>query len=407
MNDIRHKLKPFYCLIVVSMSYLLANFHRQSMAIMVPHLVESLGINNAQIGILGAIVFYIYGLTQIPYGYLCGKIGGVKVIQFSLIFLVIGSYVFGRADSYIELFIGRLLIGFAVSGFYVPGLNLIRQWFDIRVYSFYIGIFLAIGNIGSLLSTSPYEFLLSNYTIPEIYLAFTIFTVFLVFLSLFLYEEKMDIKLVKDQDEKENKEFIKFFVVLSIFGLMYYSSRQAFISLWGTSYFMTNFNYDLRIASFLMMVISIGGIVFTPLAGKIADKYGRFTALLYLSIATAGFWIIAAIIPKNTPFIIVVFIAFWIGALNISTIANAFTMISDYSTKKHASLFVGFLNATNFFGSAFFMQALGVVFENRKMTSGIFTIVLLSFALLILISLYATYLMKKRLDKSITNSDNL
>ena len=82
-------------------------------------------------------------------------------------------------------------------------------------------------------------------------------------------------------------------------------------------------------------------------------------------------------------------------------------MISDYSTKKHASLFVGFLNATNFFGSAFFMQALGVIFENTKMTPGVFTRVLMTFALLILVSLYATYLMKKRLDKSITNSDNL
>lgn len=405
MNKVRYKGKAYFCLIVVSLAYLWANFHRQSMAVMAPFLMESLNISTSQVGNLGSIIFYIYGLTQIPFGYFSRKYGGTRVIQFSLICLVIGSFIFGQSNTYRELLIGRLIIGFAVSGFYVPSINLIRQWFDIREFGFYMGLFLSIGNIGALLSTTPYEILLSNYSLPYIYNILSIIALVLVVASFFLYEDKSILKKIKIEDSEEKLPFgfMNFYIMLSLYGLAFYGSRQAFISLWGFSYYTSALGYDLRTGSFLMMLISIGGIVFTPLAGKIADKIGRFNALVKQSIVTAILWIILAIIPKDTPFPIMVFLAFWIGALKISTVANAFTALTDYATNKTRSLLVALLNTTNFFGSAILMQAMGFLFEGRDIDLDIFRRIFIVFGVLIFITIIGLNISKKKMDKNLPN----
>lgn len=382
--------KSIFSLIVIGLSYLLANFHRQSMAIMAPFLVESLNISNSQIGLLGAIVFYIYGLTQIPLGFLTSKYGGRKIIQVCLVLLIIGSFFFGRAKTFSELLLGRFLIGLAVSGYYVPGLHLIRQWFDVRSLSFYLGIYLAIGNVGSLLSTSPYEILLNNFSISSIYWGFIVFTFILLIASLFLEDEKIFGKkvAVKDANEEKNPYFTWFFISLLFYGLTSYGARQAFFSLWGPLYYTDYLGLDLTRASFLMMVMSIGGIVYSPISGKVADKIGRHKALVIQSLLIALLWLVSAFLPQDTPFILVLFLALIIGALNITTISNAFTTLTDYAPVAFTSVFVGVFNAFNFFGSAFYMQGLGKFFDARGSSPETFSTALLIFFFSIVVAVF-------------------
>lgn len=382
--------KSIFSLIVIGLSYLLANFHRQSMAIMAPFLVESLNISNSQIGLLGAIVFYIYGLTQIPLGFLTSKYGGRKIIQVCLVLLIVGSFFFGRAKTFSELLLGRFLIGLAVSGYYVPGLHLIRQWFDVRSLSFYLGIYLAIGNVGSLLSTSPYEILLNNFSISSIYWGFIVFTFILLIASLFLEDEKISGKkvAVKGENEEKNPYFTWFFISLLFYGLTSYGARQAFFSLWGPLYYTDYLGLDLTRASFLMMVMSIGGIVYSPISGKVADKIGRHKALVIQSLLIALLWLVSAFLPKDTPFILVLFLALIIGALNITTISNAFTTLTDYAPVAFTSVFVGVFNAFNFFGSAFYMQGLGKFFDARGSSPETFSTVLLIFFFSIVVAVF-------------------
>ncbi|MDO5028850.1 MAG: MFS transporter [Bacillota bacterium] len=398
--------KSIFSLMVIAMAYLLANFHRQSMAIMAPFLVEKLGISNSQIGLLGAIVFYIYGLTQIPLGFLLAKFGGRKIIQICLVLLIVGSFFFGRAENFTQLLIGRFLIGLAVSGYYVPGLHLIRQWFDLRHLSYYLGIYLAIGNIGSLLSTSPYEFLLKRFSIPSIYWGFIAFTFLLLLASLFLEDEKIVGKKVesKDQDKALPPYFWGFFISLLFYGLSSYGARQAFFSLWGPLYYTDFLGLDMTRASFLMMVMSIGGIIYSPLSGKLADKIGRHKALLIQSLMIAFFWLLLAFLPRTTPYSLVLVLAFVIGALNITTISNAFTSLTDFAPPALASIFVGIFNAFNFFGSALYMQGLGKYFDYKGSNTQTFSTALLMFfisivAIVLLNSFFYKKMAKAKVDK--------
>lgn len=406
MNNSNKKNNPIVFLVIISLAYLWANFHRQSMAVMAPFLSDSLGITEGQIGTLGSIIFYIYGLTQLPIGYFSSKFGPSRVIQFSLICLVIGTFIFGKSSTYTELLFGRLFIGFAVSGFYVPSLDLIRKWFGAKHFSYYLALFLSIGNIGALLSTTPYEILLSNFPIDKIYLVLTLVSVLLVVLSFALKEENInrynpDIEEV--MDTRLPKGFFVFYLMISLYGLAFYGSRQAFISLWGTTYYQSVFGYNIRNASILMMAISIGGIILSPISGRIADKYGRFKTLIVQNFLTCLLWGICAILPSSTPFLLNLFLAFWIGGLKISTVSHSFALITDYGTDKTRSLLTALLNATNFLGSGLMMQGLGFMFEGIELGRDIFMKVLLTFAFSIFITNILMVVSKKRMDKFLPN----
>ena len=403
MGRIVDRKRAVFCLVVVAMGYFWTNFHRQSMAVLAPYLIEEMGITTSQVGTLGSIMFYIYGLTQIPFGLIADKYGSKRIIEVCMVSMVIGTYIFGHAENYTQLMIGRLITGFAVSGIYVPSLSMIRGWFDIRVYSTYLGIHMAVGNLGSVLSTTPFEILLSNFEIKTLYNAFAIAVLILSIASFFLYEEprpKIKRTVEKTKDPKE-KYFYFFLGAISMLGLIYNGARQAFQSLWGTTYYISVFNYSVRNASILMMLFSVGGIFFSPIAGRIADKSGRFSALIKMAIFTSIVWLIVGITPANSNYLITGLLAFLLGGANSSTMQNAFTTLGDYAKPHQRSLISAILNTLSFFGSAIFTQSLGIIFEGATMGHTTFLIVFAVFAVLILVASMIAMFAKTNLDKNL------
>lgn len=403
------KKRSVFSLIVVMFAYFLTNFHRQSMAVLSPIFMEELGLSTSQVGLLGSMTFYVYGFTQIPFGLFADKHGSKKVIQICLFTLIAGTYFFAHGKSFAMLIIGRLLIGFSISGFFVPSLTLIRGWFDVREYGFYLGLFMASGNLGSVMSTTPLEVLISKFSYINVLNGFVLLTVILAITSLSLYEVKLPVLKKRKKEERggTSKEFKIFLFTLCLLSLFYNGARQSFQSLWGTSYYTEVFGFTLRRASVFMMLFSIGGIFFNPIAGKIADKTGRFNALIKLATLTAVFWILMGITPPSAPVFVIFIVALILGSLNSSTIQNSFTTISDYATADNRSLVSAIINTFGFLGPAVFTHGLGVAFENTTLNQMTFLIVYSVFAVLILIAVVLNIFTKNSLDQSleISNKD--
>lgn len=300
------------------------------------------------------------------------------------------------------LILGRLLIGFAISGFFVPSLTLIRGWFDIREYGFFLGLFMASGNLGSVMSTTPFEVLVSKYNYTTVLNGFTIATVILAISSLMLEEVKVPVMKKIDKSKGKTPKELKIFVfTLGVLSVFYYGARHSFQGLWGTSYYTEVFGFSLRRASLFMMLFSIGGIFFNPIAGKIADKTGKFNTLVKLGILTAIFWILMGITPPSAPIFIVFIITFILGSLNSSTIQNSFSTISEYATAENRSFISAIINTFGSLGSAVFTQGLGIVFESKSMDYVTFLIVFSLFAVFILLAIALNIYTKTNLDKSL------
>lgn len=396
---ISEKKKKIFSLFVIASAYFWSNFHKLSMSVLAPHLVQKYNISMTQIGQLGSILFFIYAILQIPLGKLADKFGGKIIFKFELLFLTVGTFIFATANSYPKLLIGRFLIGLSIAGFYIPGINLITKWFDIKDYGFYTGIFLSFGLIGALFSSAPLEFLISKFSFESIFLIFAILAGIDFVLVFFIDPGKKDLEEENKKEVTIPKPLLRFAIFCGFYGLVFLGSRQAFSGTWANAYYTSIFKMDNRDSSLMLMLFSIGGIVTAPFAGKSADKFGRYKTLIMMTFITAGLWIFMAFMNFSTPIFFKLFVTFFLGGFSNVGISIIFSVLLKYTNEKNRSTINGIVNSFSIMGASIFTQLLGIVFEGRELNQNTFFKIFMLFSILIIFTISMLMQEKKKLDK--------
>lgn len=399
MNTTIDNRRSFIYLLIISIAYILTNFHRASLSVLAPFLEESMNVTIGQIGLLGSILFYIYGFFQLPLGFLSDKYGGKIIIQVSAFLLIIGSLIFAVADDFKSLLIGRIVISIGISGFYIPSMNLIRQWFDVRFYGFYLGLYLSLGYVGSLFASIPLDFLLNKYSIKSIYYVLTLVALITAIGSFFLKENKIEPSKNKKKGKGFTKEFSIFLLAICVYSLIFNGARQAFQAVWANIYYIEVFGFTSLMASLMLMIFNIGGIVFSPIVGRIADRKGNYQVLMAVTFSLAIFWLVIGFTPVSSPYLLIAIFALILGALNSTGMQNVFTMVGEYTADDIRSSSAAIINSVSYFGSAIFSQVMGATFNGVEMNHSVFLKVYIAFSLLLLFSLLPVYFGKKYIDK--------
>lgn len=133
----------------------LSQFFRSSNGVIAPEMMHELNVDAHAIGLSSGAFFVIFAVLQIPLGVLFDRYGPRCVVSGMLVFAVIGSAVFGLADSLGLLVAGRFLIGLGFAGGMVGSLVILSRWLDPIDFTRAMTILFASANIGSLLATSP------------------------------------------------------------------------------------------------------------------------------------------------------------------------------------------------------------------------------------------------------------
>ena len=393
-----------FFLFIIGSGYGLANFHRSSMAVLSPYLASELGITSSQLGTLGSITFLTYGMAQIPIGLISDKIGSKKVIISSSIAMAIGTIIFALAKDFKSLLIARTIIGFAVSGFFVPGLSLVRQWFDIRRVGFFTSLFTAQGSIWTLMSYTPLELGLDRFNFRSVFIAIAVLNLLLAFGTFFIKEEKINYKDISgDRSSTLTKEYIWFLVSIALFGMAFNGARQAFQSQWATTYYTNVFGYDLIRASGLLTIFTMTGIITGPIIGRITGIIGNYKTFISLGLFSVVMWIVFALAPASLPFGVVVVLTILLAASLIGTMTQAFTTLGDYSPLHFATLATGIVNTSNFIGSAFYTKVIGNSLEQAAEGANVFKYIFMAFGLAVLLTSIFIINRKNKLDKSLDN----
>ena len=79
--------------------FLMSQFYRVSSAIIAPDLSRDLGLNSKELGLLGAIFFYVFALVQPPLGLLLDRIGARISMAALNSIAVLGAIIFAHAGS--------------------------------------------------------------------------------------------------------------------------------------------------------------------------------------------------------------------------------------------------------------------------------------------------------------------
>ena len=126
-----------------------------------PLLTSDFGLGAAEIGLLASVYFLVFAGTQIPIGVLLDRYGPRRVQSVLLVMAVGGAALFGNADSFVELLLGRALMGLGVAAALMAGLKAIVVWFPRDRVALLNGGMIMLGSLGAITATTPTDWLLN------------------------------------------------------------------------------------------------------------------------------------------------------------------------------------------------------------------------------------------------------
>jgi predicted MFS family arabinose efflux permease len=141
--------------------YYLSFLFRTINASISPVLASDFGLGAAETGLLASVYFLVFAGAQIPIGVLLDRYGPRQVQSVLLVIAVGGATLFGNADSFVELLVGRAMIGLGVAASLMAGLKAIVVWFPRDRVAFVNGGMIMLGSLGAVTATTPTDWLLS------------------------------------------------------------------------------------------------------------------------------------------------------------------------------------------------------------------------------------------------------
>jgi predicted MFS family arabinose efflux permease len=123
-------------------------------------LVSDFGLGAAETGLLASVYFLVFAAAQIPIGVLLDRYGPRRVQSVLLVIAVGGATLFGNANSFAELLVGRAMIGLGVAASLMAGLKAIVVWFPRDQVAFVNGGMIMLGSLGAVTATAPTDWLL-------------------------------------------------------------------------------------------------------------------------------------------------------------------------------------------------------------------------------------------------------
>ena len=98
-----------------TLGYFLSYFYRSANAVLAKDLSQDLGLGPAELGLMTSLFYLAFAAAQLPLGSLLDRFGPRVVTPALLLLAALGSLVFGLAQGFATLALGRALIGVGLS----------------------------------------------------------------------------------------------------------------------------------------------------------------------------------------------------------------------------------------------------------------------------------------------------
>jgi len=339
--------------------YFLSFLFRTINASISPALVSDFGLNAAQTGLLASVYFLVFAGAQLPIGALLDRYGPRRVHSVLLVIAVGGATLFGNAESFAELLLGRAMIGLGVAASLMAGLKAIVIWFPKERIALVNGCMIMLGSLGAVTATAPTDWLMALIgwrNLFEILTVATLTTAGLIYL------------VVPERDTSPNSSATseKRLTLRSIFSDPRFlriaplsatciGSSWALQSLWAASWLADVEGFDRQSMIDQLFIMAIGISLGALLLGTTADRLRkRGMATEVLLAAVGGLFILAElalVLRVPLPSIMHWSVVAVVGAATVLSYA----IIADYFPLEIAARANGALNLVHF-GWAFVVQ---------------------------------------------------
>jgi len=170
--------------------YVLAVFHRSSLAVAGLAATDRFHISASQLATFAMLQLLVYAGMQIPVGLLVDRFGSRTVLSCGAVVLTLAQIGFAFADSYPAALVARVFVGMGDAMTFICVLRLVSSWFPRRRIPLVSQLTGNIGQLGALAAAVPMTWALGHLGWTRAYLVAALLgPVLLVALRLILHDE--------------------------------------------------------------------------------------------------------------------------------------------------------------------------------------------------------------------------
>lgn len=364
-------------------AYACIYFGRVNLSVAIPYIQEAFQLNKGQVGLIGSLFFWIYGIGQLINGYIGDKVSSKLFIFIGLLVTALANIFFGLTSAFAFMLLFWAVNGYFQSILWGPVAKTLSLWYPYEKQSGIIiaistsmvgGYMLSWGLSGQILSRMNWRWV---FLIPGMVIfAFS----FIWFLGVKNRPEDVGLESpnihIKSQLEKSDKtEYISmslwsvicktklWFVVIACFaqGII-----KEGIGLWAPSFIMETQNLDIKSATSLILFIPIMNFFGMMMAGWLNKKFKYQEKLTTITLFALGIIMIIGLINFGK---LGVGAALIFLGLSSAAMYGANTMLlgvipMSFAKYNKVSSVAGFLDFCSYLASGFAAFITGIIVKN-------------------------------------------
>lgn len=392
--------------------YFFSIFQRVGIAVIALDLMNEFSADASVVGLMSSMYFFPYALAQIPVGIMLDRIGIRRTILYLSIVACLGTLLFATSSSIYLLGLGRALVGFGVGGYYVSSLKALAVWFRPERFATLTGALTSIGNIGSLVATSPLALLTLTIGWRGSFLIVFAFMLFFTALAWGVIRDKEDeCYRSRGSISSDLKTILtdRRFLALTLVPLFVYGFFISFQGLWGGPFLMDVYGMSKSEAASLLLFIGIGFMFLGPVAGFASDKMEKRKPILVAGVSLSlAFWVILALLGNAlTP--VTIALTFLLLGVGFAFTNIYMTIAKELFNPQIYGTSMASFNVFAFIGAGFFQYLMGVLLSATHGGARVFEAYQLIFALgvaLVSVSLLSSLASRETFRKPVQCEDH-
>ena len=322
-----------------------------------------------QFSLLGAINLYAYAMFQVPLGIITDRVGIKKVVTWSIILCILGTYLLITTHNLYLAYASRFLTGLGSGCALMIALKIVSDYLPVGRRGLLIGSTLTIGTIGPIIAGTSLVTFLKDNSWRDLLLIIDFMGLILLlitFLAVFDDQKKTEKFKLSDlhQTISSIKEIFKNKNILyySLIAIGLYAPFSVMADLWATDFLMKKYHLAQQDATSMSSILYIGlgvGCLVLPL---VAEKYNKIDLGVRLTIIGLLISFVILLYGTEVKSYLLMPLLFFVGFFSGGEMI-CFTGASLNTNPKNSGLVIGMVNTFNMLGSAIAQQAVGLILD--------------------------------------------
>lgn len=358
--------------VVALLVYVLAVFHRSSLAVAGLAATERFDISAAQLATFTMLQLLVYAGLQIPVGLLVDRFGSRSVLVTGAVLLTLAQAGFAFADSYAVALLARIFVGVGDALTFICVLRLVNTWFAPQRIPVMIQFTGVLGQLGAVIAAVPMTWALGTLGWTRSYLLAASFGIVLTLALLAVVHDGPEAKNLRGS--RMNPAAMRTSLADSWahpgtrlgFWIHFTTQFSATVLglLWGFPFLVRGEGQSEQTAGILLTVMVVAIMATGPLLGwrTAVRPWHRSTLVLVIVVAIMAAWTAVLCWPGDAPLWLLVVLVVVTGIGGPASVIG-FDLGRTSNPPHRLASATGIINQAGFFASLVLVIAIGLILD--------------------------------------------